>query len=35
VRAVRRGQSAGAQNAMRRHLEYVLERIREVEDAAR
>ena len=31
VRAIRRGQPAGAQRAMRRHLEYVLERISEIE----
>jgi GntR family transcriptional regulator, transcriptional repressor for pyruvate dehydrogenase complex len=35
LRAVRRGQPAAAQRAMRRHLEYVLERTVEVETAER
>jgi len=35
MRAIRRGQPAAAQRAMRRHLEYVLERTLEVEGAQR
>lgn len=35
MRAIRGGQPAAAQRAMRRHLEYVLERTREVESSAR
>ena len=34
VRAIRRGQPVAAQRGMRRHLEYVLERISALEDAA-
>jgi DNA-binding FadR family transcriptional regulator len=35
LRAIRRGQPAAAQRAMRRHLEYVLQRTRDVERASR
>ena len=34
VRAIRRAQPTAAQRAMRRHLEYVLERISEIEGGA-